>query len=90
MLPISRRDLLNRMGTGIGALGLAAIFQEQGLLANTVEKSNPLAPKKTHFPAKAKRIIHLFMNGGPSQVDTFDPKPSLVKYNGQKPPTAEK
>src|SRR6202034_4189068 len=44
---------------------------------------NPLAPRQPHFPAKAKRVIHIFMNGGPSQVDTFDPKPSLEKYNGK-------
>jgi hypothetical protein len=47
---------------------------------------NPLLPKKPQFAAKAKRVIHLFMNGGPSQVDTFDPKPSLEKHHGQQPP----
>jgi len=47
---------------------------------------NPLAPKAPQFPAKAKRVIHLFMNGGPSHVDTFDPKPSLAKYNGKELP----
>ena len=44
---------------------------------------NPLAPKQPHFPAKAKHVIHLFMNGGPSHVDTFDPKPELTKYAGK-------
>src|SRR5690606_12045154 len=44
---------------------------------------NPLAPKSPHFPAKAKHVIHLFMNGGPSHVDTFDPKPQLTKYHGK-------
>src|ERR1700731_1144184 len=48
---------------------------------------SPLAPKKPHFAAKAKRVIHLFMNGGPSHVDTFDPKPSLDKYAGKALPT---
>jgi hypothetical protein len=80
------------MGTGLGTLGLAAILQQQGLLASEGPSAktagSPLAPKAPHFKPKAKRIIHLFMNGGPSQVDTFDPKPSLAKYNGQKPPTA--
>src|SRR5207248_4434153 len=48
--------------------------------------ANPLAPKKPHFAPKAKHVIHLFMNGGPSQVDTFDPKPALDKLHGQQPP----
>jgi hypothetical protein len=51
---------------------------------------SPLLPKAPHFKPKAKRIIHLFMNGGPSQVDTFDPKPALEKYHGEKPPGADK
>ena len=49
---------------------------------------NPLAARPPHFPAKAKHVIHLFMNGGPSQVDTFDPKPALDKYAGKPLPTA--
>jgi hypothetical protein len=89
MLPISRRDFLNRVGTGLGALGLAALFNDSGLLAES-PKTGPLSPKDSHFKPKAKRVIHLFMNGGPSQVDTFDPKPALTKYNGQRPPTADK
>src|SRR5213078_2640855 len=44
---------------------------------------NPLSPKKGHFPGKAKRVIHIFANGGPSHVDTFDPKPALAKYAGK-------
>jgi hypothetical protein len=48
--------------------------------------SQPLAPKSAHFPARAKRVIFLFMNGGPSHVDTFDPKPALLRYAGQSPP----
>src|SRR5215212_2386799 len=83
MLPISRRQMLSRMGTGLGTLGLASLLNQQGLLAST---GNPLAPKPSHFKPRAKHIIHLFMNGGPSQVDTFDPKPALTKYNGQKAP----
>jgi hypothetical protein len=89
MLPISRRDMLNRVGTGLGALGLAALFNDQGLLADT-PRSNPLSPREGHFQPKAKRVIHLFMNGGPSQVDTFDPKPELTKRNGERPPAADK
>ncbi|NBO90823.1 MAG: DUF1501 domain-containing protein [Planctomycetia bacterium] len=83
MWPLSRREWLGRMGTGLGALGLAAMLAEESRAA-----ANPLAPKAAPMPAKAKRVIHLFMNGGPSQVDTFDPKPALIKYNGQKPSAA--
>jgi hypothetical protein len=86
MLPISRRQMLARVGTGLGVLGLASVLDQQGLIA---AEANPLAPKQPHFVPKAKRIIHLFMNGGPSQVDTFDPKPGLTKYNGQRPPSAD-
>src|SRR5215217_4638541 len=80
--PLSRRELLARSGTGLGLLGLAGVLQ-----AGEPAASNPLAPKKPHFPAKAKHVIHLFMNGAPSQVDTFDPKPALAKYHGQQPPS---
>ena len=78
----TRRQLLARSGTGLGMLGLA------GILADEAQAANPLAPKVAHFPAKAKHVIHLFMNGGPSQVDTFDPKPALEKYHGQQPKAA--
>jgi len=91
MLPLfSRREMLQSVGTGLGSLGLAALLAEQGRGAEPVKAANPLAPKKPHFPARAKHVIHLFMNGGPSQVDTFDPKPALEKYNGQKPPDGGK
>ncbi len=86
MLPITRREMLARVGAGLGTLGLAAVLHDGGLLADTTGK-NPMAPKPSHFRPRARRLIHLFMNGGPSQVDTFDPKPALEKYNGQKPPT---
>jgi hypothetical protein len=88
MLPITRRELLSRLGAGLGTLGLATVLHDGGLLAAEREDaSNPLAPKPPHFRPRARRLIHLFMNGGPSQVDTFDPKPALDKYNGQQPPT---
>ncbi len=74
----------------MGALALGGVLgQALGLqsTAGAAETSlNPLIPKAPHFPAKAKRVIHLFMNGGPSHVDTFDPKPSLAKYNGKELP----
>ncbi len=75
----SRRELLCRSGVGFGMLGLA------GLLADnrTVQATNAIKP---HFVPKAKRVIHFFLNGGPSHVDTFDPKPALVKYAGQPVP----
>jgi hypothetical protein len=84
MLPISRRQMLARVGTGLGTLGLAALLDQETVLAGA---TNPLAPKPPHFKPRAKHVIHLFMNGGPSQVDTFDPKPALTKYNGQKAPS---
>jgi hypothetical protein len=72
------------MGTGFGLAGLANV-----LSANTAPSAaDPLAPKQPHFPGKAKHVIFLFLNGGPSQVDTFDPKPMLDKYNGKPLPTA--
>ena len=80
-LSISRRELLRRTGTGLPLLALSAIEAAD-------DATHPLAPKKPHFAAKAKHVVHLFMNGGPSQVDTFDPKPLLKKYHGQPLPTA--
>ena len=81
--PIStRRDFLTRSAFGLGGLGLASMLQELGMAAESAPLS-PLAPKKPHFPARAKRVIHIFCEGGPSQVDTFDPKPALEKYHGK-------
>jgi hypothetical protein len=91
---VSRREWLRRMGGGFGSLGLAGVLA--GELARpagstfaasvSTTSDNPLAPKAPHFAARAKRVIFLFMNGGPSHVDTFDPKPLLTKNHGQKPP----
>ena len=78
--PQTRREMLQTMGVGFGSLGLAALLADESPAATT--SANPLAPKAPHYPAKAKRIIHLFMNGGPSQVDTFDYKPSLTRHHG--------
>src|SRR5215471_14262840 len=82
----SRRDFLAHAGGGFGMVALSAMLQQEGLIAAAPEV-NPLAPKRPHFPAKAKHVIYLFMNGGPSQVDTFDPKPALDKYHGKTLPT---
>jgi hypothetical protein len=84
--PIStRRDFLTRSAFGLGGLGLASMLQELGMAAESAPLS-PLAPKKPHFPARAKRVIHIFCEGGPSQVDTFDPKEALTKYDGKSIP----
>jgi len=79
---ISRRDVLRRASVGFGYLAFA------GLSTWAAEKDDPLAPKKTHFPAKAKHVIFLCMEGAPSHVDTFDYKPKLVELNGQSMPKA--
>jgi hypothetical protein len=82
---LTRRELLRRSCMGLGMLGLASLLAaEQKATAADV---NPLAPKQPHFPAKAKQVVHLFMNGGPSHVDTFDPKPALDKYHGKPLPS---
>jgi hypothetical protein len=84
MLSLSRREILARCGTGLGTLALAAVLNDaQGSETPRSPGSDPLAPKAPQFHAKAKHVVHLFMNGGPSQVDTFDPKPMLDKYHGK-------
>ncbi len=85
---ISRRQILASMGGGFGLLGLAGVMSDGGLVSNALAASDavsPLAPKAPHFAPRAKHVIFLFMNGGPSHVDTFDPKPALEQYAGQKP-----
>ncbi|MFM8488514.1 MAG: DUF1501 domain-containing protein, partial [Bacteroidota bacterium] len=86
---LSRRNWLQRAGCGFGWLGVQALLAEQvGLqdargdgLGNRAK--NPLAPLEPHFPAKAKRVVWIFVNGGPSQVDTWDYKPGLIKADGK-------
>jgi hypothetical protein len=87
---LSRREVLCKIGGGFGALGLASLFAENGLLANEAWRptGNPLASRAPHFSPRAKRVIFLFMNGGPSHVDTFDPKPALNKSDGQPLPSS--
>jgi hypothetical protein len=75
--------MLRSVGAGFGTLGLAGVLASDVAASSTV---NPLAPKAGHFPAKVKRVIFLFMNGGPSHVDLFDPKPGLEKFDGKDPP----
>ena len=82
---MTRREMLRQCGMGFGALGLAALMGDAGLVtpARAADFTNPLAPRFPHFRPRAKRVIHFFLNGGPSHVDSFDPKPALAKYAGQ-------
>src|SRR5436190_22386410 len=82
--PRSRRELLLRSANGFGAAALAALLAQDGRgEPGRSPEAGPFAPKKPHFVPKAKSVIFLFMDGGPSQVDTFDPKPLLEKYHGK-------
>src|SRR5437762_1572911 len=90
-LPRSRRDFLARAGGGLGALALTALFGRNAS-GNESESTtaNPLAIREPHFEPRAKRVIWLFMDGGPSHLDLFDYKPSLEKYAGQPLPPSFK
>src|SRR5436305_3052380 len=79
--PLSRRDLFRSVPGGIAGAALASLFADA---ARAEEPHTDLKPRKPHFAAKAKAVIHLFQNGGPSQMDLFDPKPALEKDHGQK------
>src|SRR6478752_1593122 len=80
-LALTRRELLNRCGMGFGALALSNLVG--GAQTASASSTDPLRPHAPHFTPRAKRIIHIFMNGGPSHFDTFDPKPMLDKYAGK-------
>ncbi len=80
--PLNRREMLSRIGAGFGTLGLAGLLAPEAAAA---QAASPLAPKVPHFAPKAKHVIQLFMPGGPSHVDTFDHKPEIAKYQGQRP-----
>ena len=82
---VSRRALLQRSAVGFGSLALSSLLAAEQVAA----QDNPLAPKMPHFPARAKRIIFLLMGEGPSQVDTFDPKPLLTRDDGKPLPFAK-
>lgn len=79
LFPLARRELFRRAGAGFGMLALNELLAGTGLAS----ARNPLAAKTPHFPPRAKSIIWLFMNGGPSHVDTWDYKPELQKRDGQ-------
>ncbi len=87
----TRRELLGRVGMGMGTLGLGALLGPEARAAvsastGLAERLNPLSIRQPHYRARAKRVIHIFANGGPSQVDTFDYKPMLEKYDGKELP----
>jgi hypothetical protein len=82
--PQTRRELLATAAHGFGAAALLALMQDHAYGAPPVAApDNPLRPRSPHYPARAKSVIFLFMDGGPSQVDTFDPKPRLIAEHGQ-------
>jgi len=82
--PMNRRQMLRRFANGFGMLGLAGLLSDDFISSVLAEgKSSPLTLKPPQFPAKVKRVIFLFMSGGPSHVDTFDPKPRLAQDNGK-------
>lgn len=83
---LNRRDFLARTGMGFGALGLGMLFGKGAAAATPDTATNPMAPRMPHFAPRAKRMIHIFLNGGMSHVDTFDPKPQLTKYDGKELP----
>ena len=92
----TRREALLKSGSGVGAMALAWLLDRDGALAATAlggptsTSVNPLAPKQPHFLPEAKCVISLFMQGGPSQMDTFDPKPELQKLDGKPLPASFK
>ncbi len=88
---ITRRHFFANTGVGLGSVGLASLLAKESLLAapaasssgDSARLTNPMAPRDGHFPAQAKQVIHLFMAGGPSQLELFTPKPKLVEMDGQ-------
>ena len=83
---LTRRQMLSRTGMGMGAMALGGLMGADQAQAG-LDSNNPFGVRQSHFEPKAKRVIHFFMNGGPSQVDTFDPKPMLDKYDGKPLPS---
>jgi hypothetical protein len=93
MHTLTRRQALRQAGTGLGMLGLVGLLSDAGFLGHAEAgvpdqvggkgSRNPLAPRAPHFHARARHVIHIYLNGGPSQVDTFDPKPLLKRHEGK-------
>ena len=82
---ISRRWFFRDCGVGLGAIALHSLLADKAA-AQSALAGNPMAPRQGHFPGKAKRVIYLFMAGAPSQLELFDHKPQLTKFNGTLPP----
>lgn len=82
---LSRRGMLRAAGCGFGYMGLQSLLAEAALAV-----TDPLAPKPPMLPARAKRVIFLFMHGGPSSIDTFDPKPYLIANNASRCPLSSR
>src|SRR5436853_1344369 len=83
---LTRRDFLCKCGLGFGMVGLANLLAPEALNAAATKSAvgnSPLAARSPQFPGRAKRVIHIFANGGPSHVDTFDPKPELARLHGK-------
>ncbi|MFM1943160.1 MAG: hypothetical protein RI897_2142 [Verrucomicrobiota bacterium] len=85
LLAGSRRDFLRRCGMGMGTLGLMQLLggAAEGVAPVSVDPAHPMAARRPPLPAKARRVVHFFLNGGPSHIDTFDPKPELVRWDGR-------
>ena len=84
---ITRRWFFKQCGVGLGSIALGSLLgANRSLAATKPAATNPLAPRLPHHAGKVKRVIYLFMGGAPSQIDLFDYKPSLRKYNGQPVP----
>ena len=82
--PLTRRDWLRQAGLGFGTLALTGTLQDAGLLAASEgSHATNLQPRQGHFPGRARAVIQLFQNGGPSQMDMFDEKPELTQHNGE-------
>ncbi|MCG8583465.1 MAG: DUF1501 domain-containing protein, partial [Pirellulales bacterium] len=93
MLPdgslLTRRNMLKTGTSGLGYLALSSLLTQEAAAAKAGAPAGPLAPKAPHFEPKAKRVIMLFMQGGPSHVDTFDYKPELQKHQDQEYQTSD-
>ncbi len=80
---MTRRTFFKQVGYGIGGMALSSLLLDNAMAQQVMKRTDPMAPKPPHFQPKAKNVIYLFMAGAPSQIDLFDPKPLLVKHNGQ-------
>src|SRR5512138_155004 len=83
---LTRRWFFRQCGVGLGSIALASLLEPPGALRAEAAAADPLAVRPPHFKPRAKRVIYLFMAGAPSQLDLFDYKPSLLKYNGKPVP----